>query len=252
MIKKTLIIAMVLVTTALTAQAKIKILEGWNYIARLGYNIGGTAPIGMPASIRSLNSYKLQPNFSLGFDVQKPMKQNWGVLAGVHIENKGMEVDADVKNYHTAMVKGGDRLEGYYTGSQYTNVEEWMVTFPIMATYSIGKKVMLKAGPYLSYVSTRIFNGYAHDGYLRVGTPTGNRIMIGNTEGKRGDYDFSDDMRRFQCGIDVGVDWQFHHRWGAYADLQWGLNGVHKSSFNTIEQTLYPIFGTFGITYKLR
>lgn len=252
MIKKKLTLALALAAAVLTAHAKTKILDGWNYTVRLGYNIGGTAPIGLPPSIRSLNSYKLQPNFSLGFDVQKPMKGRWGVLTGIHIENKGMEIDADVKNYHMAMVKGGEKIEGYYTGSQYTNTEEWMTTIPIMATFSASRNVTLKAGPYISYVSTRIFKGHAHDGYIRLGTPTGNRIVIGNTEGTRGDYDFSNDMRRLQWGVDVGADWQFHHRWGAYADLQWGLSGIHKSSFHTIEQTLYPIFGTMGITYRLK
>lgn len=36
-----------------------------NYYARAAYNIGGTAPIGMPASIRKMNSYSLRPNFTL-------------------------------------------------------------------------------------------------------------------------------------------------------------------------------------------
>jgi hypothetical protein len=58
-------------------------------------------------------------------------------------------------------------------------------------------------------------------------------------------------MRHFQFGIDAGIDWQIYKRWGAYADLQWGVSGVHKSSFKTIEQTLYPIFGTVGIIFKL-
>ena len=42
----------------------------WYYTARLGLNIGGTAPVGMPATIRSMNSYKIQPNFTLGIDAE--------------------------------------------------------------------------------------------------------------------------------------------------------------------------------------
>ena len=83
-------------------------------------------------------------------------------------------------------------------------------------------------------------------------TPTGEKIMIGHDEDSRGTYDFSDNMRRFQLGIGAGADWTFSHRWGAYADLQWGVTGVHESSFKTIEQTLYPIFGTLGVTYRLK
>ena len=150
------------------------------------------------------------------------------------------------------MVQGGQRLEGYFTGNNVVNVEEWLLTVPIMATYHVGGNVKLKLGPYISYAMSHKFYGHAYNGYLREGTPTGDRINLGNTEEQRGSYDFSDDMRRLQFGIDVGADWYFSKRWGAYADLSWGLTGIHKSDFKTIEQTLYPIFGTVGLTYKLK
>lgn len=227
------------------------LIKDLNYIIRLGYSIGGTMPIGMPATIRSMNSYEIQPNFALAFDVQKEFWGDWGLLMGVRIEGKGMKVDATVKNYHMAMVKGGDRLEGYYTGNLVTEVEQGMLTIPIQATYKVNSNLKLKLGPYVSYLSTKKFSGYVYDGYLRHMTPIGDKINIGNTEKTRGDYDFSEDMRHFQFGIDAGIDWQIYKRWGAYADLQWGVSGVHKSSFKTIEQTLYPIFGTVGIIFKL-
>ena len=94
------------------------------------------------------------------------------------------------------------------------------------------------------------FDGYAYNGHLRVGDPTGTRVDLGTDEASRGTYDFSDDLRRVQFGIDVGADWQFSRRYGAYADLSWGLLGAFKSDFKTIEQTMYPIFGTIGLTYK--
>ena len=36
------------------------------------------------------------------------------------------------------------------------------------------------------------------------------------------------------------------------ADLNWGLSGFFKSSFKTLDQTLYPIYGTIGIAYKIK
>lgn len=36
-----------------------KYLHGYQYQARVAYNIGGTAPIGLPATIRTLHSYTL-------------------------------------------------------------------------------------------------------------------------------------------------------------------------------------------------
>ena len=245
-----------IITIALAAlmampAAAINLPDSLNYTVRLGYHIGGTAPIGMPATIRKMNKYTFKPNFSLGIDVQKDLWGKWGLLTGIHLENKAMEIDATVKNYHMEMVQGGERLEGMYTGNLVTECQEWMLTVPLMATWRTGK-VLLKAGPYVSYVSTRVFEGYVYDGYLREGDPTGAKIEMGNTEDSRATYDFGDEMRHWQVGVDVGADWQIHRRWGLYADIAWGVTGIHRSSFKTIEQTLYPIFGTVGVIYKLK
>lgn len=245
------ILALLAVVAFVPAAHAFSLPDSLNYTVRLGYNIGGTAPLNMPASIRKMNKYKFKPNFSLGIDVQKELWGKWGLLSGIHLENKAMEIDATVKNYHMEMVQGGQSLEGMYTGNLVTECEEWMLTVPLQATYRTGK-VLLKAGPYISYVSTRIFKGYVYDGYLRVDDPTGDKVEMGNTEDSRGSYDFSDKMRRVQVGIDVGADWRILRRLGVYADIAWGVTGLHHSSFKTIDQTLYPIFGTVGITYKLK
>ena len=104
----------------------------------------------------------------------------------------------------------------------------------------------------MSYLTTKHFDGYVYDGYLREGDPTGPKVEMGNEEGTRGTYDFGSDMRRWQFGVDLGADCQITKRFGLYADITWGLTGIHRSSFKTIEQTLYPIFGTIGVMYKLK
>ena len=71
-----------------------KYLHNYKYYVHVGYNIGGTAPIGMPASIRTLHSYTLQPNFTLGVDAHHVISGKWGFLGGLHFENKGMRTDA--------------------------------------------------------------------------------------------------------------------------------------------------------------
>lgn len=222
------------------------------YNVRLGYNIGGTAPVGLPATIRKLNDYDFEANVSLCFDVKTTIKGRWGVMSGLHLENKGMKTDASVKNYHMTIQQDGSYLEGYFTGHNVTKVEEWLITVPVMATCNVGRGVTLKLGPYLSYVLTSKFEGDVYDGYLRQDTPTGPKVTFGSADNERGTFDFSGDMRHWQFGIDFGADWYFTHRWGVYADLAWGVTGVHKSSFKTIEQTLYPIYGTVGVTYRLK
>lgn len=228
------------------------ITENLNYTVRLGYNVGGTAPVGMPATIRSLEKFELQGNFLLAFDVQKDFWGKWGLMAGLRYEKKGMNIDAKVKNYHMDIVRGGEQLSGNFTGHNVSESDLQTISLPILATFKPSSRVMLKLGPYVSYVNTRVFRGYAYDGYLRVGNPTGQKINIGSDAETRGIYDFSDDLRRLQLGIDAGVDWQIYRRWGVYADITWGLTGIFKSDFNTIEQTLYPIFGSVGVVYKLK
>ena len=90
-----------------------ELLHKFTYQARIGYNLGGTAPIGMPATIRTLHSYTLQPNLLLGIDAHYPLDNKWGLMFGLHFEGKGMKIDAGVKNYHMTMVKGGEQLRRF-------------------------------------------------------------------------------------------------------------------------------------------
>lgn len=227
-------------------------IDNLKYNFRFGYMIGGTAPVGLPATIRSLDSYRLQPNVTLGIDVTKPLGGRWGLTTGLRLENKGMNIKATVKNYHMAFVQGSQRVEGVFTGGNHTEVSEYMLTVPVMASYSISDNLHVKAGAYASVLTSRKFEGYAYDGYLREGDPTGGKIPIGHDETDRGDYDFSDNMRHMQFGLVAGADYYWGKHWGAFADLTWGLTGIFHSSFKTIEQTLYPIYGTIGLAYRLK
>jgi hypothetical protein len=74
---------------------------------------------------------------------------------------------------------------------------------------------------------------------------------MGCEEGEWATYDFGDDMRTCQIGISVGIDWAFCRKLGLSADLSWGLSGIHHSDFKTVEQTLYPIYGTIGLFYRI-
>ena len=219
--------------------------------ARIGYNLGGTAPIGLPATVRSLESYKLHNNVTIELDGHKTIDGKWGALVGLRAENKDMDVDAKVKNYHMEMIRGGESLKGVFTGYVQTQVRQWMITLPIQATYDVNDRIQLRMGPYMSYLLSKDFEGSVYDGHLRVGDPTGPRIEMGSDPGTRGIYDFSDHMRRFQVGISAGIDCHIYRRFGLYADLNWGLNGIFKRSFKTIEQTLYPVYGTFGVIYRI-
>lgn len=235
------------------AQAQ-KLLENNSYYIRLGYNVGGTAPVGMPATIRSLSRYTLQPNLLIGADVHKHFGGGkWGLMLGIHLEQKDMEVDAKVKNYHMAMRIGNEApVRGVFTGQVVSEAGLGMVTIPVLATYDITPKVRIKAGPYVSYAYQTEFSGYAYDGYIREKDPTGTKVMVGIGDAANGTYDFSDSMRNLFFGIDVGADWYFSRRWGVSIDLSWGLNGIFKSNFDVIDDTLYPIYANIGVTYRIK
>ncbi|HEY9551960.1 MAG TPA: porin family protein [Prevotella sp.] len=250
-IMKTLFVSALLLASVGTLQAQ----NLWSDVAlrtQVGYSIGGTAPIGLPATIRKLNSYDLRPNLMLGVIAHKPLYQKLGVAVALRFENKAMTEDANVKNYHMEMVRGGETISGMFTGDENTKVEQWMFTLPVQATLALNDKLHLRLGPYISYLVSRNFSGYAHDGYLRVDNPTGAKVELGSDVSTRGNYDFSEHMRRVQWGIGAGVDWTVYRHWGVYGELNWGLTGVHHSHFKTIEQTLYPIFATIGITHKIK
>lgn len=220
--------------------------------ARVGYNIGGTAPLGLPASIRKINTFSCKSNFSVGVDAEKPLSDQWGMMLGLRFENKGMETDATVKKYYMEIVKGGDAMNGYFYGRNYTEVKEWMFTVPVQLAFHPSDGLRLKFGPYLSFLTSKNFSGYAYNGYLRGNNPIGPKVEVGNEDNTRGNYDFPDDMRSLHVGLNLGVDFKFYKNLGVFADLSWGLNGIFKKDFKTVEQTLYPIYGTLGLVYQIK
>ncbi len=241
-------VLMALLTNGMKAQGD----EGLQIKARAGWSIGATAPLGMPEAFRSLDSYKLTPSFLIGADARMPMGGKWGVLVGLRFENKAMNADVTTKAYHMVVRKGDSELEGLFTGKVHQEVKEWMLTLPIQATFSFSDKLQLKAGPYFSLLTSKDFSGIASDGYLRQTDPTGPKILMGDKDGEWATYDFSSEMRNFQVGLGVGLDWQFYKNLGASVDLNWGLNGIFNSDFKTVDQTLFPIYGTIGVFYRLR
>lgn len=234
------------------SRAEAGTLDSLQLKARAGYNIGGTTPVPLPATIRSLDGYSLTPSFMVGADAVLPLTRQWGIMTGLRFENKGMKGDVTTKAYFMEVVKGDQKMAGIFTGHVEQEVRQWMLTVPVQATLTLSRKVMLKGGPYVSFLLDKGFSGIASDGYLRKDTPTGPKILMGNREGEWATYDFDDDMRSVQFGVGLGIDWQVYKRLGVSADLNWGLTGIFPGDFKTVEQTLYPVYGTIGVFYRLK
>ena len=241
-----------MLTFGTAGHVKAGILEELQLRARAGYNIGGTTPIPLPETIRRINSYRLTPSLMVGLDARLPLSKQWGIMAGIRFENKGMDGDVTVKSYQMEVVKGDSKLSGRFTGHISQQVKQWMLTIPVQATLQLGEKVILKGGPYISLLLSKEFSGIASDGYLREGNPTGVKILMGDKEGEWATYEFNDDIRSLQMGIAVGADFLICKNLGLSADLDWGLTGIFPANFKTIDQTLYPVYGTIGVFYRLQ
>ena len=222
-------------------------LKGWHLKLRAGFNIGGTSPLPLPKEIRSIEKY--QPTMSLaieGLVHKKFYGSKWGMATGVRLEKKGMKTDARVKNYHMEAVNadGTGKINGAWTGGVRTEVDNSYLTFPLLATCSISRRWEITAGPYFSWMFNGKFTGNAHDGYIRDGNPTGEKAEVSYAT-----YDFSDNLRKFHWGMQVGGEFKAYKHLSVYADLQWGLNGIFPEKFESVTFSLYPIYATVGFGY---
>ncbi len=224
--------------------------HGWEFELKAGFNIGGTAPLPFPEEIRSIDQY----NPTLAITVEGNMtkwlgtQKRWGFTTGLRLENKGMRAKATVKNYGMEIIgNDGNRLAGSWTGGVRTKVQNSYLTLPLLASYKLSNRVGLKAGPYFSYLLDKDFCGHVYEGYLRVDNPTGDRVNF--YEDAIATYDFSDDLRKFQWGLQVGIDWRAYKHLTTHLDLNWGLNDMFKKDFKTITFNMYAIYLNVGFGY---
>ena len=247
--KKALLLGLIGLMSVMGVRAGV--IDSVDVRLRIGYNFGGTSPLSLPASIRSIDAFR--PTFSpcIGAEMTIPVvRGQWSVVGGIRLENKGMDAEVTVWGYRMAMVKGNSQISGLFWGHVSQEVSQWMLTVPVSFQLSISD-FRFRLGPYVSLLVSKEFSGIASDGYLRQGDPTGPKIEIGNKEGEWATYDFSDDMRSLQWGVGIGVDWQMSSRLGLSADLHWGLSCIFQSDFKTVEQTLYPIYGSVGVFWRI-
>ena len=246
---KYILIIAIAVATALGAPATV--LDSLSIDARLGYALGGTIPTHMGNEIRGINGFYPGLNFTVAAEASYPINQRWSIHSGLRLELGSMDVDSRVKNYDIEVVRGDESLNGIFNGNVRIKTTQRRLTLPIQASYDLSDHVSLRGGVFMGWLMSRKFWGWAYDGYLREGSPVGPKIEMGTEPGDRGDFDFDANMRHMQWGVDVGADWQFHRRWGMFAELTYGLSGLFKSDFHSV-QTLRPMYGTVGILYRIK
>lgn len=233
-------------TTASAQSDELSLPLEYNVYA--GVNLGGTAPIGLPAQIRSIDGFNPGLNLSIGADVTKMFTSKWGVSAGLRFENKGMTTEASVKDYRlTVNIKEGDEQgekRGYYTGKVKNTTDNSYLTIPVKAIFRPSKRWDIKGGLYFAYAIETEFTGKAFDGTIRE-TPEHGRVAV-----KVADYDYSDDINRFDMGLEIGGAYRLYKGLSVKADLSWGLLSTLDGDTKKVDMTTYNIYLNIGLGYK--
>lgn len=227
--------------------------EGAGVILRAGYTIGGTSPIPLPNEIRRIVEFAPKGGATVGMDVYKMFSKRWGIATGAHFFYEGFHTAADVKNYHMELTQEGNTMAGYFTGRDVTNTDMWGVTLPLLATVRVSPRWNISAGPYFSSYFKRSFKGEVYDnkegiGYLRVDTPTGEKVNMDRSNPAT--YDFKEDMRNWNFGLEFTFDWKAMQHMNVYASLDWGMSSVFERDWPTIEFPMFPIYATIGVAYR--
>lgn len=223
-------------------------LHGLEYSVRAGFNIGGTAPIPLPEEIRAIKGYSPLLALSIEGTVTKWFDASWGMQTGIRLESKDMSTKARVKNYNIELsVAGEPPLLGRWTGNVKTDVSTTYLTLPLLAKYKLNSRWQFQGGAFFSYLLDGDFSGHVYDGYLRDGDPTGTKVEF--TDDDTATYEFSDELRRFQWGAQIGTDWKAFEHLVVSTNLTWGFRDIFKSNFKTITFSMYPIYLNVGFGY---
>lgn len=213
-----------------------------------GYNIGGRTPLGLPAAIRSINSFTPTLNLTLGGSANIMFTPKWGLSTGIRYEGKGMKTSATVMNYMMTMnINDGDQLgkqSGYFTGDIQNDSRSQYLTIPVLALLRPSDHWEIRAGVYASYAVSKQFTGSAQNGYIRQ-TPLHDKIGV-----ELADYNFSDNLRNFDMGIEVGADLKAYKSIFVTANLLWGFTQLMEPKSRPIDMDMYNIFLNIGLSYR--
>lgn len=223
---------------------------GWDFELKQGVNIGGVSPFPIPREIRGVEAYSPRLNGTVEAVVTRWIghRKEVGFSLGLKFEEKGMKTTARMKNQHTEIVSSEQSVTGNYTGKVSTTYSSTALTLPLMVNYKLGEKWKVRGGFFYSYLLSKSFTGFVHDGYLRVGSPVGEKLEFGDDN--MGAYNFDDHLNPHNGGAQVGATWMAIRDFTINADLTWGMGTVFKSDFKGMGMNLYPIFLNLAFGYR--
>lgn len=220
---------------------------GMEFRIKAGIALGGTAPLPIPLQIQGVEGFKPGINTSLEAEFVQDFNGSIGFSTGLRLETKGMTTNAMVKNYGMSLNQGGQTVSGVWTGMVETQVRNSYLTLPVLFLWKPSERWDLKLGPYAAFAISRQFSGYAYDGYLREGSPVGEKVVF---EGdNKAPYDFHQEISRWDFGVQLGADWRAFPHLLVGLDLTWGMKDMFKKGFETIAFPMYPIYARLNFGY---
>ena len=218
---------------------------GMEFRLKAGVALGGTAPMPIPLNIQEVTGFSPRLNLNIEAEFVQDFNGPIGFSTGLRLETKGMRTNARVANYSMSMVSGGQEVSGVWWGMVETQVSNNYLTLPILFLWKPSPRWDLKIGPYGSFVLGRQFTGNVYDGYLREGSPTGEKIVIE----EKTPYDFSDEISRWDWGVQLAADWRAFPHLLVGLDLTWGMKDIFKKDFETIAFNMYPVYLRLNFGY---
>jgi hypothetical protein len=243
---------LIFVSGSLFGQQKERYFKKENFHHQVfsGVNVGALTPTSLPNTIRKIERFNPKFNPSIGYGLTYNFAPKWSVGAGVQLDKKGMQVRDSVQYFHTLITTDNgtekSEFEGAFSGTNQTSVSNLYITMPLYIVLQPGKKWRYNLGVYLATLVSGKFNGNVSDGYIRNGGSLGEKIQI-----EKATFDFSDIQRKFDWGLQGGVERKFKHNFSVHANIQWGLQPVFPDSFKGVGAKMYNIFARIGVGYEL-
>ncbi|GHT45238.1 membrane protein [Bacteroidia bacterium] len=223
--------------------------ESWEYKIQVGYHLGGSSPLPLPAEIRAIEKYSPEvfaPHVAL--EVTRWFNEKWGIAAQVALDGKGFTVRDRVKSLYTEIEIDGnpDPQTGNFTGKNTTEVHNSYFTVPVTAAYRSSDRWLTQLGVYAAYLYNPHFSGTASDGYIRRESPIGEKIEVPHAS-----FDFSKEQNRFDYGFVLAEEWNFHGKFALRGQLNWGIRSLFPADFTGMAFNMYNIYGMIGISYRI-
>lgn len=197
------ILLLMLSLMAVTASAQIT----WN--AKAGFGVAHCLG----------NADNLSPHLvgKIGFGIEKPFTPNWSLMPSLEIAWKGAVEHLDLYS---------DDLGGNCDGNSTLNL--FYVQIPVLAAYRLNLNdswnMTFKAGPYF---------GVAPIGKLDVRIKPTYDAPGSETYKKDWDYFSLDGTRRFDVGLDLGIDFEYH-RFVFGVEYEVGFISLQDSEMGTL------------------